>query len=172
MITQKRGGQIFWVNDYSKERGIFAVTNCQHSPHSCEVIFNKQFKLASLDTSSQMLRLIPNPATSKAHEPCGNCQPLQVCSLLHSGQPRLPSNPPRQINNQSLWKRSTHLTYLSILGFNHDISRLTGWKTCQNGLNEFLGTLIETQDTSKLGMDINMELRFFGQFRLISKIYQ
>ena len=43
--------------------------------------------------------------------------------------------------------RSPYL-YLSILEFNHDINRLTGWKTCKNGLNEFLHTVIESQKTT------------------------
>ena len=60
----------------------------------CEVIFNKQVKLASLETSLQMLRPITNPAMSYAHELCGNSQPLHVCSPLHAGRPRLPSQLP------------------------------------------------------------------------------
>ena len=54
-----------------------------------------------------------------------------VVRSIPAGHPSHLNPPPVKLTtNPGLWKRSTHLTYLSILGFNHDISRLTGWKTC------------------------------------------
>ena len=69
-----------------------------------------------------------------------------VVRSIPAGHPSHLNPPPVKLTTNPCGKVRSHL-YLSILGFNHDISRLTGWKTCKNGLNEFLDTVIETQDT-------------------------